>query len=75
MNKKTKRENGYYWLKPKTELIQLVFHSKDWIIGEWVSNSEGGFWELTGLATTFTDKNFSDIDKTPIIKNNFEKTI
>lgn len=69
---KNKRKNGYYWVKPKKNGVVDLIYPNTWLIAEWVTNSEGGFWELTGLSTTFTDKSFSEIDEIPIVYDRYK---
>ncbi len=63
------RQNGYYWLK----VGACGPFESGWIIGEWVGNSNGGFWELTGLETPFDDANFEEISISPIVHYSVKK--
>lgn len=46
-----KRAIGYYWLKDEY----------GWTIGEWVSNSLGGYWVAFGCDEELEDTDFCEI--------------
>jgi hypothetical protein len=56
-----KRENGYYWIKPKK-----LTHNGKWVIATFENEM---FW-IHGTGEAYTDDSISEIDEKMIVRNN-----